>query len=186
MSISCHDVLSARVSFHFVICYIINVAFPCSTAAQILHLSVDLRATKLCSRGGRLRVCCTATQSSSSFHCYGTTTELLRKSLQRECISITICFAPSSLTSEYQRHTVPHVTLFVTLQQYFISFFLFKKLLDVLSNSSPHTHTHTSQQPHSSPHGITRPQATETTSAHLSAYQISCVNVVLDIVVLVM
>jgi hypothetical protein len=25
---------------------------------------------------------------------------------------------------------------------------------------------HTSQQPHSSPHGTTRPQATETTSAH--------------------
>jgi hypothetical protein len=36
---------------------------------------------------------------------------------------------------------------------------------------------HTPQQPH----GTTRPQATET-----SAHQISCVNVVLDIVVLVM
>jgi hypothetical protein len=30
----------------------------------------------------------------------------------------------------------------------------------------------TFQQPHSSPHGTTRPQATETTSAHLSAHQI--------------
>jgi hypothetical protein len=45
---------------------------------------------------------------------------------------------------------------------------------------------HTSQQPHSSPHGSIRPQATETTSVHRSAHQISCVNVVLDIVVLVM
>jgi hypothetical protein len=37
---------------------------------------------------------------------------------------------------------------------------------------------HTIQQPHSSPHGTPRPQATETTSAHRSAHQISCVNVV--------
>jgi hypothetical protein len=33
-------------------------------------------------------------------------------------------------------------------------------------------YAHTSQQPHSSPHGTTRPQATETTSAHRSAHQI--------------
>jgi hypothetical protein len=31
---------------------------------------------------------------------------------------------------------------------------------------------HSSQKPHSSPHGTTRPQATETTSAHRSAHQI--------------
>jgi hypothetical protein len=34
---------------------------------------------------------------------------------------------------------------------------------------------HTSQQPHSSPHGTTRPQATETTSANRFSHQTSCV-----------
>jgi hypothetical protein len=45
---------------------------------------------------------------------------------------------------------------------------------------------HTSKQPRSSPDGTTKPQATGTISAHRSVHQISCVNVILDIVVLVM